>query len=250
MRPFIHSDADVWDAEKWHAHACAALVSRAAPLDMVVFDCDGVLVDSEPIASRIIAEELTAIGWPLGPHEVEVHFLGNSLRQMVPVIEQRIGRKLPPGWTEGLRLRMLAALTREATLVHGAVQAIAAVTAFGLKWRIASNSSHEEMAAKFGRTGLTELVAGRVHSHRDVGAGKPAPDLYLAAAAAEGIPPAHCLVIEDSPPGVQAAVSAGMQVLALVPRGDPARLHGLGALPIRCLSAVPDLLRAALRATA
>jgi HAD superfamily hydrolase (TIGR01509 family) len=238
------------DADIWHADAFAALGSRTQPLRMVVFDCDGVLIDSEPVASRLIAEELTAIGWLLGPHEVDALFLGNSLRQMVPVIERQIGRPLPQGWTVRLRLRMLDALAREATLVPGAREAIAAVAAFGLTWRIASNSSPEEMAAKFGRTGLTELAAGRVHSQRDVAAGKPAPDLYLAAAAAEGIPPAQCLAIEDSPPGVQAAVAAGMQVLALVPHGDPARLSRLGAIPIRSLSVLPGLLRIALRAAA
>ena len=242
MRPFAHPDA-----EAWHAQAAIALASHPHPLHMVVFDCDGVLIDSEPIASRIMAEELAGIGWTLKPEDVDALFLGQSLRQMVPAIERRIDRPVPGGWIEHLRLRMLDALAREATLVPGAKDAIAAVTAFGLKWRIASNSSHEEMAAKFSRTGMTALVSGRVHSHRDVRAGKPAPDLYLAAPAAAGIPPARCLAIEDSPPGVQAAISAGMQVLALVPRGDPDRLATLGALPIRSLSVFPDLLRVALR---
>jgi HAD superfamily hydrolase (TIGR01509 family) len=237
-------------ATSWHAAARAALSARRLPLRVVVFDCDGVLIDSEPVAGRVIIEELAALGWVLSGHEAEDLFLGRSIRQMVPMIEARIGRPIPGGWTERLRRRMLNALAREAPLVPGAREAIDSVEALGLSWRIASNSSHEEMAAKFSRNGMTELVAGRVHSHRDVGAGKPAPDVYLAAAAAENVAPAHCLAIEDSPPGVQAAVAAGMQVLALVRRGDGARLSSLGALPIRSLAVVPDLLRAALRAAA
>jgi len=101
------------------------------------------------------------------------------------------------------------------------------------------------MAAKFRRTGLTELVAGRLHSHRDVARGKPAPDLFLAAAAAEGIPPAACIVLEDSIPGVQGAVAAGMTVLGFDPHGDGARLAAEGALPVHDLAHVPDLLRLA-----
>ncbi len=227
------------------ARTRAALAARRQPVRMAIFDCDGVLIDSESIAARVVAACLTDAGWALTPEEAQARFLGLSIRQMVPMIEQAMGTTLPDDWTERLRLRMLAALSQEAVAVAGAEALLRATAALGLPWRIASNSSHEEMAAKFRRTGLTDLVAGRLHSHRDVPRGKPAPDLFLAAAAAEGIPPAACIVLEDSIPGVQGAVAAGMTVLGFDPHGDGARLAAEGALPVHDLAHVPDLLRLA-----
>jgi HAD superfamily hydrolase (TIGR01509 family) len=212
---------------------------------MAIFDCDGVLIDSESIASRVVAASLAETGWQLTSEEAQTRFLGLSIRQMVPMIELHLGAPLPDGWTDRLRLRMLAALSQEAVAIAGAAALLHATSALGLPWRIASNSSHEEMAAKFGRTGMTELVAGRLHSHRDVPRGKPAPDLFLAAAAAEGIPPEACIVLEDSIPGVQGAVAAGMTVLGFDPHGDGSRLAAEGALPVHALADVPDLLRLA-----
>jgi HAD superfamily hydrolase (TIGR01509 family) len=140
---------------------------------------------------------------------------------------------------------------RDATLMPGAREALEAATSMALPWRVASNSSHIEMAAKFGRTGLSEIVAGRVHSAVDVievgGAGKPAPDLFLAAASAEAISPQHGLVIEDSVAGATAARAAGMDCLGLVRHGDDAALREVGAIPFRSMHDLPDLLRAALQ---
>jgi beta-phosphoglucomutase-like phosphatase (HAD superfamily) len=125
------------------------------------------------------------------------------------------------------------------------------VTGLSLPWRIATNSSQLEMDAKFARTGWRDLVAGRVHSACDLiaqgGAAKPAPDVFLAAARAEPIAPAHCLVIEDSVTGATAARAAGMDCLALVPAGDGAALRRAGAIPFRSMYDLPELLRAALR---
>ena len=119
----------------------------------------------------------------------------------------------------------------------------------GLPWRIASNSSHAELQVKFGRNGLADLVAGRLHSHHDVPRGKPAPDLFLAAAAAEGVAPACCLVIEDSVPGVRAAIAARMTCLGFCPDDDGAHLLAEGAAPFHSLHDLPTLLRAALEGT-
>ena len=124
-----------------------------------------------------------------------------------------------------------------------------AVTAAGLPFRVASNSSHEEMAAKFACTGFDRLIPlHRIHSAHDLIArglrGKPAPDLFLEAAAAEGVPPAACLVIEDSLPGAQAAAAAGMRCLGFSPDACGAHLAAAGALPFAAMSALPDLLRA------
>ena len=220
------------------------------PLGLVIFDCDGVLVDSEGPASRVTAEMLTEAGWPMTTEESMARWMGYTLSDMVPVIEAHLGRALPPGWVGALRDRMIQTLATESTLMPGAREAIDAVRAMGLPFRVASNSSHEEMRVKFARTGLSDLMDGRVHSARDVRAGKPAPDVFLAAAAAEGIPPAACIVIEDSLPGTRGAVAAGMAVIGLDPVGDGAALRAAGAHPIHALSELPPLLRTAMRRAA
>lgn len=217
---------------------------RRAPLRLVIYDCDGVLVDSEPVANRIVAEELTALGWAMTANEAEAHFLGLSNIDMQPLIERQLGRSLPDIWQEDLTARMIDALAAEATAIPGAIDALHTTTALGLPWRVASNSSHEEMHVKFGRLGIRDLVAGRVHSHRDVARGKPAPDLFLATAAAQGIPPEHCIVIEDSVPGATAAAAAGMPCLGYAPHHDGSRLRAVGAVPFHSMFDLPALLTA------
>jgi HAD superfamily hydrolase (TIGR01509 family) len=221
---------------------------RRTPLRLVIYDCDGVLVDSEPIANRATAHALARVGWPITPEEAQERFLGMTLTDMVPVIETTLGRKLPSGWKEALTAELVTLLGEEAVAVPGAVEALRATTALGLPWRIASNSSHEEMAAKFGRLGISELVAGRLHSHRDVARGKPAPDLVLAAAAAERVSPADCVVIEDSLPGARAASAAGMDCLGFARHTDPDALRALGAVPFRAMLELPGLFALAPRA--
>jgi HAD superfamily hydrolase (TIGR01509 family) len=218
--------------------------------DLVIFDCDGVLIDSEALCNRVVAEILTEAGWPMTAKECTDRFIGMSFYAMQPEIEARLGRSLGDDWVDRVVDVVTAAMKREAEPVAGAREALDAVMAMGLNWRIASNSSHLEMAAKFGRVGWLELVAGRVHSSVDViargGAGKPAPDLFLAAAAAAAVAPARCLVIEDSVHGATAARAAGMDCLGFVPHGDAAALRAAGAVPFHSMHDLPGLLRAAL----
>ena len=222
----------------------------ASPIGLVIFDCDGVLIDSEAVASRIVARELTAIGWTMDAQTARGLFMGMTLTDMEPVIAARIGHGVDPAWRARLSRRIVDAMGREAVVVDGAVAAIDAVEALGLPWRVASNSSHQELAAKFARTGLSARVAGKVHSHRDVARGKPAPDLFLAAAAAAGINPAGCLVIEDSAPGATAARAAGMRCLGYAPHDDGAALARQGAIVFRSMRALPNLIAGALKVTA
>jgi len=226
------------------------IAARRAPLRLVIFDCDGVIVDSEPVSNRIIAEDLTALGWAMRTEDATRLFLGVTLRDMVPTIEARLGRPLPEGWRADLARRIVAALEQEARPVPGAVEVLRDLTAMGVPWRIGSNSSHAEMRAKFARLGITDLVAGRVHSHSDVGRGKPAPDLFLAAAEAGGARPAECVVIEDSLPGVRAAVAAGMDCLGFAPHSDGAALREAGAVPFRAMAEVTTLIEAGWRRAA
>lgn len=222
------------------------MLGRGEKLRLVIFDCDGVLVDSEPISNLILAEDLSARGWKITAEEAERLFLGTTLAAIQPRAEAHLGHALPGDWRELIRNRIVEAMAREAVAVPGAIEALQGVSAQGLAWRVASNSSHAELRAKFGRLGLARLVAGRVHSHHDVPRPKPAPDLFLAAAAAEGVTQAQCLVIEDSVAGATAARDAGMDCLALVRHGDGAALRAVGAVPFGHMAELPGLIALAL----
>lgn len=221
----------------------------SAPLQLVIFDCDGVLIDSELLSAQVCAEEITRLGWPMTAAESMERFVGYRLSDMPPVIEIQLGHPVPPDWIDLVRARMIEAFDDVKT-IPGALEALQATTALGLPYRVASNSAHDEMDKKFGVTGLAPLLHGRKHSARDVPRGKPAPDVFLAAAAAEGVPPAACLVVEDSLPGIAAARAAGMAVIGLETHGNAAALLQAGAHPIGSLAELPAILRAARRLAA
>jgi HAD superfamily hydrolase (TIGR01509 family) len=206
------------------------------PPELIIFDCDGVLIDSEGVAATLIARELTSLGWEMTMQDSMELFLGMSITDMQPLIEARLGRKLPPSWRPQLAEKLVLALGAEAELISGAREMLERVTALGIPWRIASNSSDQEMAVKFARTGLSALVEGKTHSAASViakgGRPKPAPDVFLAAAAAQNMPPKSCLVLEDSALGVTGAVAAGMTCYGFAPHGDGAHLRAAGATEI------------------
>jgi HAD superfamily hydrolase (TIGR01509 family) len=201
--------------------------------ELIIFDCDGVLIDSEGVASTVIAQELTALGWAMDAEDSMRLFIGMSITDMEPIIEARLGRKLPPEWRPALAQKLVMALGTQSKLIPGAAEMLKEVTARGINWRVASNSSDEEMAVKFARTGLTALTHGRAHSAAGViargGRAKPAPDVFLAAAASANVPPEHCIVLEDSALGVTGAVAAGMTCYGFAPHGGKAALLAAGA---------------------
>lgn len=228
--------------------ALEAMRLRRAPLELVIFDCDGVLIDSEALCDRVVAAELTALGWALSAEECSTRFIGMSFHDMCPVVEEHLGRSLPDDWVNAVVARVATVMASEVETVPGARTVLESMDDIGLPWRVASNSSHLEMQAKFGRTGLLPLVSGRLHSADDViargGRGKPAPDLFLAAAGE--VPPDACLVIEDSVHGVRAAAAAGMQCLGFSRHDAGERLAAGGAVPFHDLMDLPALFRAAL----
>ena len=225
------------------------MATRADPLRLVIFDCDGVLVDSELVANRVTAEVITRNGWPITAEEAERRFIGLKLEAMVPLVEAELGRPLPSDWVAEVTGLLVDTLGRESTPIPHVIPALHAITAMGLPWRVASNSSHAEMDAKFRCIGITDLVTGRIHSYTDVPRGKPAPDLFLAAAAAEAVPPANCIVIEDSVTGVRAAIAAGMPCLGYAPNGHNQPLADAGAVLFHSMADLPDLIAAAPKAT-
>ncbi len=203
------------------------------PPELIIFDCDGVLIDSEGIASALIAREMTALGWMMDADEAQRQFIGMCITDMEPVIEAKIGYSLPLGWRAHIEGEMLDALGSQVRPMPGAKPMLEKITRLGIDWRIASNSSDQEMAVKFASSGLAHLTAGRAHSAVSLaargGRPKPAPDIYLDAASASGIAPKHCLVLEDSALGVTAAVRAGMACYGFAPHGDGAALLTAGA---------------------
>lgn len=178
---------------------------------LVIFDCDGVLVDSEPVSVRHDVELLAELGIPMPEAEVIERFVGRSPEVMIAAIEDRLGHRLPAGWFEQARRRLRDAWASELTPVDGIREALEQITD---PMCVASSSGHESLRYKLELTGLYERFAGRIFSAAEVANGKPAPDLFLYAAEQVGFPPADCVVVEDSRYGVAAARAAGMDVLA------------------------------------
>ena len=201
--------------------------------ELIIFDCDGVLIDSEFVASRVVAQDMTELGWPMDARDAMRHFMGMNISDMQPMIEARLGRTLPQEWRRGMADRLIEALKAEAALIPGADDMLKRVTQMGFNWRVASNSSDEEMAVKFSRCGLADLTAGRCVSAASViakgGKAKPAPDVFLAAAADAKTPPERCIVLEDSRLGTRGAVAAGMICYGFDPHGDGEALLAEGA---------------------
>lgn len=215
------------------------------PFQLVIFDCDGVLIDSEPLSQQVLATEALSFGWHMS--EAELHATtGLTWSALKPMMEARLRITLPANWPKTMQDRIVRLLGTHVAAMAGARDLLEQIFTLGLPYRIASNSSHEEMQQKFSATGLLGLVKGRVHSARDVARGKPAPDLFLAAAAASGVAPQTCLVVEDSAPGITAAHAAGMQVIAYAPKGasnDITAAHPHGV--VRSLDELAPLFKAA-----
>lgn len=207
----------------------------------VLFDCDGVLADSEAVVNAIVAEALTALGWPLTAAEAQHAFLGLALPDMLPRIEARIG-PLPEDWSWDLSRRIAAAMGERTIAIPGAIEAVRRVVAAGVPVACASNSARLELAVKLRGLGLATVFGARVFSFEDVPRPKPWPDIYRAAAAACGAAPADCVVVEDSIPGVRAGMAAGCRVLGFARDTPAAVLGALGAEPFTAMGELPELL--------
>jgi len=218
--------------------------------DLVIFDCDGVLIDSEVISARMLIAELKGYGIDMDMAFVSRHFLGRSYPVVLKEVREGWGVALPERFEADYRARLLAAFEQDLKPMAGVAGVIPAL---GLPYCLATSSSPERLRRSLAITGLAPLFEGVCFTAGDVARGKPAPDLFLHAAARMGADPARCLVIEDSLNGVRAGLAAGMEVwrftggshlagLDLTPPGD--------AVPQASFAVLSDifLLRPALRA--
>ena len=180
---------------------------------LVIFDCDGVLVDSERLVVDIDVAAVTAAGWPVTREQVIESFVGKSDADVVAMIEAQVGHALPPGWDARWDAEYRRVLDELLEPVPGVRVAVERVVSQGRRTCVASSGSHDKMRRTLGRTGLWELFEGRIFSATEVPHGKPAPDLFLHAASTLRVDPGHCVVVEDSRYGVAAARSAGMAVV-------------------------------------
>jgi HAD superfamily hydrolase (TIGR01509 family) len=206
--------------------------------ELVVFDCDGVLVDSERLVVRTEAEILRSLGWPITEDEVIERFVGRSAQYMHGQIEARLGR--PVDWEEEFESRYRVVFERELRPVEGIAEALSAIETSSC---IASSGTHAKIRFSLGLTGLLGHFQDRIFSAQDVTKGKPAPDLFLYAAKQMGVRPEACAVVEDSPAGVEAALAAGMDAYAFAGGVVPAeRLQRDGVLVFDDMRVLPELL--------
>jgi len=181
---------------------------------LIIFDCDGVLVDSEVIASAVLAKHLTLAGYPYTPQECMVRFTGLSLDSCRVLIEKEAKKTLSKEFFQQVQNETFSRFAEDLQPVAGIIDVLEFLQEQQWSCCVASSGSHEKMALTLKKTGLQKYFGERIFSASDVQHGKPAPDLFLHAAHSVSYLPEHCVVVEDSKPGVMAARAAGMQVCA------------------------------------
>jgi HAD superfamily hydrolase (TIGR01509 family) len=209
--------------------------------ELVIFDCDGVLVDSDRISLRIQAERISALGLEMTYEDCVREFLGLGMEATLEILAERLGQPVPEGWERELDAAVREGFRRELQPVPGVVEAIEEIE---LPTCVASSGSHEKMRFTLGLTGLWDRFAGRIFSVEEVQRGKPAPDLFLHAAESMSTPPERCIVVEDSPFGVAGAKAAGMAAFGFVAATPSARLDGADAV-FATMAELPGLVAGA-----
>jgi HAD superfamily hydrolase (TIGR01509 family) len=216
---------------------------RTPQPDLVVLDCDGVLLDSERISVRLWTTIFGELGWRLTEGEFAELFVGCDEHEWHAGVERGLGTRLERGWDDVYRDRHHEAFSTGLSPVPGISEVLDDLDRAGIPYCVASNSSHAYLERWLTHTNLWQRVRGRVFSAQDVRRGKPEPDLYLLAAQTLGVEPEGCTVVEDSPFGVRAARSAGMRCVAFA--GGVTREHrfaGLGAQVFHDMTELPSLL--------
>ncbi|MGV9556290.1 HAD family hydrolase [Streptomyces sp. NPDC003522] len=211
--------------------------------DLVVFDNDGVLVDSESISNRLLAAHLTELGHPTSYEDSIRDYMGSAMHRIHDLVLERTGQRLPADFDDVFHARVFAAFERELKPVAGVTDVLEKLASDGVPYCVASSGSHERIRVGHRTTGLDRWFEdARIFSAQDVGKGKPAPDLFLYAAERMGVAPQRCVVVEDSPLGVRAAVAAGMDVYGFTAMTPAAKLAGATRL-FADMGELADLLR-------
>lgn len=212
--------------------------------ELVIFDCDGVLVDTERLTVGVEARILTELGWPLTSADVVERFMGRSSAAQLAEVAARLGPAAARDFDERSTAEVHAAFERELVAVPGVLEVIHACHRQGVRTCIASSGTHDRMRRTLGLTGMYDLFTERIFSATEVSHGKPAPDLFLHAARQMGCDPKACAVVEDSLYGVQAAVAAGMTAYGFAGGLAPARsLAAAGATVFEDMAELVDLLQ-------
>jgi len=213
-------------------------------VELVIFDCDGVLVDSEGISNEVLAAALGDAGLPTTAGEALAEYRGLLLADVVARAEARLGSRLPPDFVETFERDRAREFELRLRPVAGAADAVGAIRAEGVSVCVASQGRPEKTELTLRLTGLRGLFAARaVFSAYEVPRGKPHPDLFLHTAAAMGAAPEACVVVEDTTLGVAAAQAAGMRAIAYAPGGDGAELRAAGAKLVRSMTLLPAAIR-------
>lgn len=205
----------------------------------VIFDCDGVLVDTEQISNTVLADLLTGAGLPTTLEDCLREYRGRSMPSVLALATQRHGAPLPHDLDERYYAEIKAVFARELEPIPGVIDALDRIE---LPSCVASSGPHHKMEVTLRRTGLWERFEGRIFSAREVRHGKPAPDLFLHAARTMGFEPASTAVVEDSIPGIEAARAAGMRALAYARDTDAGELAAAGGHPFDDMAQLPGLL--------
>jgi len=209
--------------------------------ELVIFDCDGVLVDTEPTATRVLVTMLARVGIVMSEAECLRTFVGRSAAAALVIIEERLAAPLPAEFSNDWHALLFGEFARGVVPIPGVVAALDAIAA---PTCVASSGGHDRMRVTLGASGLLPRFEGRIFSATEVARGKPHPDVFLHAAARMGAVPARTAVVEDSPAGVAAGVAAGMTVFAYTGGGhsDPVELRAAGAVPFANMAELPALL--------
>ncbi|HZZ12939.1 MAG TPA: HAD family phosphatase [Paraburkholderia sp.] len=219
------------------------------PFDAVLFDCDGVLVDSEPITNRVLTEMLGELGWKLSIEETMRIFVGKAVKDEAALIEARTGFAVSTNWLMQFRARRNAALDAELVAIPGAASAVRALHAtLGGRIAVASGADRVKVELQLAKAGMLDCFEGHIYSGHETPRSKPYPDVYLAAAAGLGVDARHCAIVEDTVTGATAGVAAGATVFGYCPaelgHSSATALHGAGAVHVfRDMSELPALLK-------
>lgn len=201
----------------------------------LIFDCDGVLIDSEHLASRVEAELTAELGLALTPAEAHALFLGRTVDGVLDAIAERTGARPGAAWVYNWAFATAHAFHRELKVVEHLRDALAMFRVRGLRMAVASQSSAARVRFSLEIAGLAPLFGEHVYVTSMVARPKPAPDIYLLAADRLGARPEHCVVIEDSPAGAAAALGAGMRVIGYAPGSTHTAMVATGATVIRSM---------------